>query len=49
MGRQGDQAALGFSFKGSHEIVDLAECQIQHPPLITKLALAVKEAVIDLK
>lgn len=48
VGRQGDQAALGFFIKGSHEIVDLAECQIQHP-LITKLALAVKEAVIDLK
>ena len=47
LGRQGRNVVMGFFQRGSHAIVDLSGCEIQHP-LITRLALAVKTAVRDL-
>jgi len=47
LGRQGGQLVMGFFQRGSHDIVDLHTCEIQHP-LITKLALAVKRAAGEL-
>lgn len=47
LGRQGGELVMGFFQKGSHRIVDLSTCEIQHP-LITTLALAVKKAVQEL-
>lgn len=47
LGKQQGRLVMGFFQKGSHDIVDLETCEIQHP-LITKLALAVKRRVQDL-
>jgi len=47
LARRGGELVMGFFKKGSHDIVDLGICEIQHP-LITKLALAVKRSVQDL-
>lgn len=47
LGEQQGNVVMGFFQKGSHDIVDLKTCEIQHP-LITKLALAVKQVVQDL-
>ena len=44
LGLANGEVVMGFFKKGTHEIVDLGECQIQHP-LLTKLALALKDAV----
>lgn len=43
-GSQGGELVMGFFQKGSHTIVDLSSCEIQHP-LITKLALTLKALV----
>lgn len=42
LGTAAGQLTLGFYQKESHDIVNLATCQIQHP-LATKLALALRE------
>ena len=47
LGQSGGSLVMGFFRTGSHDIVDLETCEIQHP-LITKLALAVKRIVKDL-
>ena len=47
LGTQQGELVMGFFQKGSHDIVDLQTCEIQHP-LITKLALAVKRSVKEL-
>lgn len=47
-GLENGQLILGFFKGGSHEIVDVETCEIQHP-LITKLALILKRIVVDLK
>ena len=47
LGKKGGELVMGFFQQGSHDIVDLSTCEIQHP-LITKLALAVKRVVGDL-
>lgn len=47
LGKRQGELVIGFFQKGSHDIVDLQTCEIQHP-LITKLALAVKRQVQDL-
>ncbi|MDD4518578.1 MAG: 23S rRNA (uracil(1939)-C(5))-methyltransferase RlmD [Limnochordia bacterium] len=44
LGKQNGKTVMGLFQKGSHDIVDLETCEIQHP-LITRLALAVKKAV----
>lgn len=47
LGTRQSELVMGFFQKGSHDIVDLQTCEIQHP-LITKLALALKRIVPDL-
>ncbi|HBN94747.1 MAG TPA: 23S rRNA (uracil(1939)-C(5))-methyltransferase RlmD [Firmicutes bacterium] len=47
LGKRQGELVMGFFRKGSHDIVDLHICEIQHP-LITKLAFAVKRSVQDL-
>lgn len=47
LGTQAGELVMGFYQKGSHDIVDLETCEIQHP-LITKLALVVKAVVREL-
>ena len=47
LGTQQGELVMGFFQKGSHAIVDLHTCEIQHP-LTTKLALSVKRVVQDL-
>ena len=47
LGRQGREVVMGFFQRGTHDIVDLSGCEIQHP-LITRLALKVKRAVQEL-
>ena len=44
LGRDGGQVVMGFFRRGTHNIVDLTQCEVQHP-LITRLALQVKETV----
>jgi 23S rRNA (uracil1939-C5)-methyltransferase len=47
LGKQQGELVMGFFQKGSHDIVDLETCEIQHP-LITKLALVFKQVVQEL-
>ncbi len=47
LGKQQGELVMGFFEKGSHDIVDLETCEIQHP-LITKLALVLKQIAQDL-
>lgn len=47
LGKQRGEVVLGLFQKGSHDIVDLETCEINHP-LVTKLALAVKTVVKEL-
>lgn len=47
LGRRKERLVMGFFQRGSHEIVDMSSCEIQHPS-ITRLALAVKRAVQEL-
>lgn len=44
LGNEQDGVAMGFYRRGTHDLVDLDECGIQHP-LLVKLALATKELV----
>ena len=44
LGLASGEVIMGFFKKGTHEIVNLEECRIQHP-LLTKLALALKDTV----
>lgn len=44
LGQEQGQVVLGFFRRGSHSIVDITTCELQHP-LILKLAAAVKAAV----
>lgn len=46
-GKQENKLVMGFYQKGSHEIVDLETCEIQHP-LLVKLALELKKLVTKL-
>ena len=47
-GDESGELILGFFKPGSHEIIDVETCEIQHP-LITKLALTLKRIVSELK
>ena len=47
LGKSQGELIMGFFQKGSHTIVDLDTCEIQHP-LITKLALVLKNALKEL-
>lgn len=47
LGQADSGLVMGFFRKGSHDIVDMETCEIQHP-LITKLALVLKRTVQEL-
>jgi 23S rRNA (uracil1939-C5)-methyltransferase len=48
LGGSPGQVTMGFFRRGTHEIVDMQECMVQHP-LMVKLAQAVRRTIADLR